>query len=288
MLRGLDILVFDMQDIGVRYYTYISTLTLVMEAAAEKGIPIWVLDRLNPLGADINGPVLDIEFASFVGMHPIPVRHGMTIGQLAMMINEEGWLANGVKADLKVIKYKGKPNKDDRKAAFNPPPSPNMPDLKTAWNYQGLCLLEGTNLSEGRGTDDPFKVLGAPWIDSEQLLEAMLPFLHKNDKLDTVSFIPLASMGKTTYPKYQDEVCYGIKILDLKDPIEWTVHLFAILKSIYPVKFQFLESNFIDKLYGSDDLRLAIEKDNNIDPLINKYSINSIIFSQLRIPYLTN
>ena len=107
MLKGIDILVFDMQDIGVRYYTYVSTLTLTMEAAAESGIPFMVLDRVNPLGSDISGPILDVEFSSFVGMHPIPIRHGMTLGELAQMINGEGWLSNGIMADLTVISYDG-------------------------------------------------------------------------------------------------------------------------------------------------------------------------------------
>jgi hypothetical protein len=123
MLMGIDILVFDMQDIGVRYYTYVSTLTLTMEAAAESGIPFMVLDRVNPLGSDISGPILDVEFSSFVGMHPIPIRHGMTLGELAQMINGEGWLSNEIMANLMVIPYDGKINQEVREDAFNPPPS---------------------------------------------------------------------------------------------------------------------------------------------------------------------
>ena len=171
MLQGLDVVVFDMQDIGVRYYTYISTLTYILEAAAENEVPIWILDRINPLGREVDGSVLEEKFKSFVGMHPIPVRHGMTIGQLAMMINEEIWLSDGAKANLKVIQYEGKPTQADMEKAFNPPPSPNMTDLETAWLYQGLCLLEGTNLSEGRGTDLPFKLFGAPWLDNKALAD---------------------------------------------------------------------------------------------------------------------
>jgi uncharacterized protein YbbC (DUF1343 family) len=285
MLNGLDVLIFDMQDIGVRYYTYISTLTLTMEAGAGKGIPVIVLDRLNPLGRDIKGPILDIEFASFVGMHPIPVRHGMTIGELATMINEEGWLSGGVKANLKVIQYEGKPKKDDQIAAFTPPPSPNMPNRKTALNYAGLCLLEGTTLSEGRGTDMPFKVLGAPFIDSKKLLEAMLPFLHQNDVMDTVSFIPRSLLGKSAHPKYQDELCHGLKVTRLKNPINWTIHLFETLNSLYPDKFKFLESNFVDKLYGSNILRLTINKGENASQLIARWQEDKKNFRRMRITY---
>ena len=171
MLEGLDVIILDLQDIGVRYYTYVSTMTLVIEAAAEKNIPIWIIDRLNPLGRDVSGPVLDSKFSSFVGMHPIPISHGMSMGELAIMINEENWLSNGLKADLKVVQYKGTPTNQDRNLAFRLPPSPNMPDMETAWNYQGLCLLEGANISEGRGTSIPFKILGAPWMDNVELLK---------------------------------------------------------------------------------------------------------------------
>lgn len=139
MLKDLDILVFDMQDIGVRYYTYFSTLTNILEAASKYGIPVLVLDRLNPLGREVEGSILEEEFKSFVGMHPIPIRHGMTLGELAQMINEEHWLSDGARVNLKVIQYEGKPSQADRKEAFDPPPSPNMPDLETAWLYQGLC-----------------------------------------------------------------------------------------------------------------------------------------------------
>jgi uncharacterized protein YbbC (DUF1343 family) len=285
MLSGLDALVFDMQDIGVRYYTYVSTLTLIMEAAAENGIPIWILDRLNPMDNDIRGPVLDLKFSSFVGMHPIPIRHGMTIGQLARMINEEGWLENGNYADLKVIKYQGKPDKGDSEAAFNPSPSPNMPDLETAWNYQGLCLLEGTNISEGRGTHSPFKLIGAPWIENENLLHALLPLLHKNDKVDTVSFIPRSIPGKSAYPKYENKICQGIKIQFLESPITWTVQLLQVLDLIYPDNFQFLQTNFIDKLYGTDELRLTINEKGDINKLITGWKEAEEKFRKVKTAY---
>ena len=285
MLSGLDALVFDMQDIGVRYYTYVSTLTLIMEAAAENGIPIWILDRLNPMDNDIRGPVLDLKFSSFVGMHPIPIRHGMTIGQLARMINEEGWLENGNYADLKVIKYQGKPDKGDSEAAFNPSPSPNMPDLETAWNYQGLCLLEGTNISEGRGTHSPFKLIGAPWIESENLLHVLLPLLHKNDKVDTVSFIPRSIPGKSAYPKYENEICHGIKIQFLASPIIWTVQLLQVLDLIYPDNFQFLQTNFIDNLYGTDELRLTINEKDDVNKLITGWKEAEEKFRKVKTAY---
>ena len=260
MLKGIDILVFDMQDIGVRYYTYASTLTLVMESAAENGIPFIILDRVNPLGHEIEGSILEMEFSSFVGMHPVPVRHGMTLGELAQMINGESWLENGMKADLNVIAYKGKIDEKVKAHAFNVPPSPNMPNVETAWLYQGLCLLEGTNLSEGRGTDLPFKLFGAPWLDNKVLADKLQKFSSKSDKYELISFTP-QSIPAAKYPKYEGEECKGIRIITLEHPLIWTIHLLQILQDQHPEKFKFLDTNFIDKLYGSDRLRLANEKD---------------------------
>ena len=285
MLKGIDILVFDMQDIGVRYYTYVSTLTLTMEAAAESGIPIMVLDRLNPLGSDISGPLLDVEFSSFVGMHPIPVRHGMTLGELAQMINGEGWLSNGIMADLTIIPFEGNINQKVREKAFNPPPSPNMSNLETAWLYQGLCLLEGTNLSEGRGTDLPFKLIGAPWLDNQKLYDELVKTKHPLDEFKTAEFTPL-SIPAAKYPKYEGEKCLGLRINNLENPIDWTIKLLAIIKSLHPEQFKFLESNFIDKLYGSDGLRLSISENRNINILIDEFQNNKGEFLQKREKYL--
>ncbi|SVD70467.1 uncharacterized protein METZ01_LOCUS423321, partial [marine metagenome] len=191
----------------------------------------------------------------------------------------------GVKVNLTVIQYKGKPKKDDQTAAFIPPPSPNMPNRKTALNYVGLCLLEGTTLSEGRGTDMPFKVLGAPFIDSNKLLDAMLPFLPQNDVIDTVSFIPRSLPGKSSHPKYQDELCHGLKIIRLEQPINWTIHLFETLDSLYPDKFKFLESNFIDKLYGSNAMRLTIQAGDDVTPMILNWELNLAQFYNMSKKY---
>ena len=285
MLKGIDILVFDMQDIGVRYYTYVSTLTLTMEAAAERGIPFMVLDRGNPLGSDILGPILDVEFSSFVGMHPIPVRHGMTLGELAQMINGESWLENSIKVDLTVIAYKGKIDEKVKAHVFKAPPSPNMPNVETAWLYQGLCLLEGTNLSEGRGTDSPFILLGAPWLDNKKLFDELVKNKHPLDDFEITQFTP-QSIPAAKYPKYEGEKCLGLRINNLENPIDWTVKLLAIIKSLHPEQFKFLESNFIDKLYGSDGLRLSISENRNINILIENFQNHKGEFLQKREKYL--
>ena len=284
MLKGIDILIFDMQDIGVRYYTYVSTLTLAMESAAENGIPFIVLDRVNPLGHEVEGVILEMEFASFVGMHPIPVRHGMSVGELAQMINGESWLENGMKADLNVIAYKGKIDEKVKAHAFNVPPSPNMPNVETAWLYQGLCLLEGTNLSEGRGTDLPFKLFGAPWLDNKVLADKLQKFSSKSDKYELISFTP-QSIPAAKYPKYEGEECKGIRIITLENPLIWTIHLLQILQDQHPEKFKFLDTNFIDKLYGSDRLRLANEKDSTAKKLLASDTTYTQ-FIELRKKYL--
>jgi len=285
MLKNLDILVFDMQDIGVRYYTYLSTLTNILEAASKNGIPVLVLDRVNPLERDVEGFILEEEFKSYVGMHPIPVRHGMTLGELAMMLNGEGWLLDGAKVNLKVIKYDGEPNQTDSKEAFNPPPSPNMQDLETAWLYQGLCLLEGTNLSEGRGTAFPFKLFGAPWLDSKALADKLQQYNSTGDKYEITSFTP-QSIPAAKYPKYEGEECKGIRIITLNNPLIWTMHLLQIVHDQHPEQFRFLESNFIDKLYGSDKLRLSIQKERNVTLLFEQLKLDKEEFFVKRENYL--
>jgi len=267
MLKGIDILVFDMQDVGVRYYTYVSTLTLAMESAAENSIPFIILDRVNPLGCEVEGPILEMEFSSFVGMHPVPIRHGMTLGELALMINGESWLKHGIKADLTVIAYKGTINEKVKTQSFNVPPSPNMPDIETAWLYQGLCLLEGTNLSEGRGTDLPFKLFGAPWLNSNAIADKLQKISSKGDKYEITSFTP-RSEPAAKYPKYEGEECRGIRIITLENPLMWTMHLLQIVQDQHPEKFKFLDTNFIDKLYGSDRLRLSNENNITIEKLL--------------------
>ena len=285
MLKEVDLLVFDIQDIGVRYYTYVSTLTMAMDIAAEVEIPILVLDRLNPLGRNIRGPILDMQYSSFVGLHAIPIQHGMSIGELATMINEEGWLSSGNKADLTIVEYSGLINNKHMQNSFHPAPSPNMPDLETARNYTGLCLVEGTNLSEGRGTELPFKVIGAPWINNKKLLKYLLPYMSVNDQVDTISFIPQKIEGKSSHPKYKNQKCNGLRIHNLEDPIRWTVILFKVLKDLYPAEFQFLKSNYIDKLYGNSDLRITIQNKNDVYKLINEWKVQEKLFLNKSVKY---
>src|SRR5690554_4777220 len=190
-LKGIDVLIFDIQDVGARFYTYISTLHYVMEACAESGIPVIVLDRPNPNGHYIDGPILEKEHQSFVGMHPIPIVHGMTMGEYAKMINGEGWLENKIQCELTVIPME---NYDHKKEYSLPiKPSPNLPNDKAINLYPSLCFFEGTLLSEGRGTEMQFQIYGAPF-----LLKEKYPF----------TFTSNPNEGSKS-PKFKDQLCYG-------------------------------------------------------------------------------
>ena len=275
--KDLDAIIFDIQDIGSRYYTYVSTMTDVMRACAKSNISFIVFDRPNPLGGFASGPILDTEFSSFVGMHPIPIRHGMTIGELAYMINEEGWLEESLKVNLNVIKMSGWHRGmyyDDTELEFIPP-SPNIPDLNTAVMYSGICLFEGTNISEGRGTDSPFMKIGAPWIDAKKLLRQLKKKKFKGVRFKSDAFTPQSIPGKSINPKYLSEKCYGIRFI-IKDkkkikPIEIALFILESLAANHKEDFSFDENNFIDKLYGSDILRNSINSKKSVNEIIQEW-----------------
>jgi uncharacterized protein YbbC (DUF1343 family) len=234
-LQGIDILVFDIQDVGVRFYTYISTLHYVMEAAAESNIKVIVLDRPNPNGHYVDGPILDTAFQSFVGMHPIPVVHGMTIGEYAKMITGEKWIAED--CDLTVIKMENYTH--DMNYDLPIKPSPNLPNARSVNLYPSLCLFEGTTISIGRGTDYPFQHFGAPYLESNY------------------SFIPKSGAG-SKYPKHEDIVCFGTDLRFQEDYLT-TINLNWIVEAYNrcPEKEEFF-NNFFNTLAGTDKLKKQI------------------------------
>ena len=193
-LTGIEVMIFDIQDVGVRFYTYISTLHYVMEACAENGIPLIILDRPNPNGHYADGPVLETAFKSFVGMHPVPIVHGMTIGEYGKMVNGEGWLTNGVKCDLTVVACENYTH--DMSYSLSVPPSPNLRSDLAIQLYPSICLLEGTAVSCGRGTDGPFERYGHPNFSE-------LPF----------QFTPKPGVGSKS-PKFNGKRCYGVNLAD--------------------------------------------------------------------------
>jgi uncharacterized protein YbbC (DUF1343 family) len=285
MLENVDVLVFDIQDIGARFYTYIYTMSLAMEAAAEYGKRFVVLDRPNPInGLHVEGNILKPEFASFVGLYPIPVRHGMTAGELARMFNEQRWLKDGVKVDLVVI-----PMKDWRRSMWYDrtglkfiKPSPNMVSLETATVYPGLCLLEGTNVSEGRGTPQPFMQFGAPWIGLGHLAAELNGLNLPGIRFEPASFTPVSS-------KYKGQQCNGVKIIvtgrDLFEPYLSGVLIVNKIFQMYPDEFQWRASHF-DRLCGTSAIREAITSRSSLKKLREGWQGELKSFFLIRNKYL--
>ncbi len=257
MLKELDFIIYDIQDIGARFYTYISTLGLVIEAAAESNLQVIILDRPNPItGLHIEGPVLDMKHQSFVGFYPIPIRYGLTVGEIAKMMVGEKWTP--FQSQLLVIPMEGwtRDTWFDETTLPWVNPSPNIPNLETATLYPGLCLLEATNISEGRGTQYPFKWIGAPWIDGQLLAGE----LNKNKSpgviFKPIHFIPKDIPGMAINPKFENQSCYGVEII-LQNrhnfhSINTGVTLIKTIKRLYPEKFTILEGR-MNRLWGQDN-----------------------------------
>jgi uncharacterized protein YbbC (DUF1343 family) len=265
MLKEIDTLVFDLPDVGARYYTFIWTLGLCMQACVEQQKRIVILDRPNPInGVKVEGPVIDPEFSSFVGMYPIAVRHGMTVGELALLFNDEF----GIKCQLEVVKMEGWRRDmwfDDTRLPWVIP-SPNMPTLDTATVYPGMCLLEGTNLSEGRGTTRPFEIFGAPWLDPYLLKEKLEREDFSGIFFRSLCFVP-------TFNKWKDELCRGIQI-HVTDrayflPFEIALAIVKYSRELHPDSFRWsappyeYEENKLpfNIIAGTDRLRKMMNKE---------------------------
>jgi len=291
MLQDIDVLVYDIQDVGVRFYTYISTMTYAMEAAAEQHIPFVVLDRPNPIRGDrVAGAQLDPQYRSFVGLHPTPVRYGLTCGELARLINQQGYLKDGVQTDLTVVETSGWQRELWYDQTDLPwiAPSPNMPDLQTAMVYPGMCFLEGTNLSEGRGTDQPFLIFGAPWIKADELLEKMEALNLAGISFEVVSYTPESMPGKALHPKYEGQHCHGLRLIitdrDQFKPIQTTVWILAQIKQLYPQHFQWYQRR-IDLLTGNAELRQTLDAQDPVPALLERWSQEAQTFAAQSKPY---
>ena len=262
-LEDVDIILFDIQDVGVRFYTYISTLHYVMEAAAENNIELIVLDRPNPNGHYIDGPVREENYKSFVGMHPVPIVYGMTIGEYAQMINGEQWISQ--KCNLKVIKLVGY-NHDSH---YDLPikPSPNLPNSRSINLYPSLCLFEGTNISVGRGTNFPFQHFGAPYLKSNY------------------NFIPKSGKG-SKFPKHENKRCYGTD-LRFQENYMSNINLVWLINCYNecPNKEDFFNS-FFDKLAGNEKLRKQIYEGKETSEIINSWQKDLNKFKKIRAKYL--
>ncbi|MFW5708852.1 MAG: exo-beta-N-acetylmuramidase NamZ domain-containing protein [Chloroflexota bacterium] len=288
MLTGLDVIVCDIQDIGVRYYTFLWTLTHILEACGEFNVPVMVLDRPNPLGGHIDGGSLDLSLASLVGRYPIPVQHGMTLGELALLINDT-W--NPAPALITVVTCDGWSRQQtwDEIGRTFVPPSPNMPRYVTALHYPGACLIEGTTLSEGRGTPLPFEVVGAPYIDAWALADAINALPLHGFRARPHQFTPTAS-------KYSGQLCGGIHlhVVDTRTyrPLVTWLAILGLIRHMYPDQFAWLPVHqpdglqHFDRLIGSAETRTLIDRGEALTDLTVGWNDVRHAFVELRRPYL--
>ena len=267
-LKGLDIVVFDIQDVGVRFYTYISTLHHVMEACAEAGIAVMVLDRPNPNGHYVDGPTLEIENQSFLGMHPIPLVHGMTIGEYAQMINGEKWLKNGMQCTLKIIEMEHYAHNKPYSLPFRP--SPNLPNDQSIMLYPSLGLFEGTNINAGRGTEFQFQRYGAPFLDKNVF---------------TFSYTPQPNFGAKE-PKHKGVLCYGEDLSEVKPlnkvSLEWLIKAYQNCTD----KSKFFNTDGFTKHAGTAKLQQQIEAGMSEDDIKKTWAAGLEEFKKVREKYL--
>jgi uncharacterized protein YbbC (DUF1343 family) len=273
MLKGIDIIVFDIQDVGVRFYTYISSMHYLMEACSENNLEMMVLDRPNPNGHYVDGPVLDIKYKSFIGMHPVPLVHGMTTGEFATMINGENWLSNGKPCQLTVIKCKNYSHDSLYKLPIRP--SPNLPTMASIYLYPSLGLFEGTNVSIGRGTDLPFESVGRP-----------------HQKEGSYSFVPRSIPGVADNPKHLGDTCNGMVLTQFANTyilnekriyLEWLKLFYKTNKS--DLNGAYFKS-FFTKLAGTTELQRQIENDVPTEEIYASWEEDLAKFKEIRAKYV--
>ncbi len=270
-MKGIDLMLFDLQDVGVRFYTYISSLAYLMEVCAAHHVPLIVLDRPNPNGFYIDGPVLQPEFKSFVGLHPVPVVYGLTIGEYATMVNGEGWLPDGLVCDLSVVEMDGY----ERNMIVKLPvaPSPNLPDWRSVYLYPSLCFFEGTIVSIGRGTETPFQIFGHPDYYPGQFV-----------------FTPRSIPGASSNPKLKGQTCYGELLTSYADryafnparlELGWLIEMYNVLS----VRHDFFNAYF-NTLAGTDALRKQIEQGLSAHAIWRSWQPELEAYKEIRARYL--
>lgn len=281
-LVDIDALLFDMQDIGARYYTYVYTMALSMEAAGAAGVPFVVLDRPNPVGGAVQGNVLDPAWSTFVGMYPLPMRHGLTAGELARLFRGEF----GIDSDLSVVPVEGWSPSMGFEDSGLPwiPPSPNIPDLASARHYPGTCLFEGTNLSVGRGTSHPFQQVGAPWLDGEALAARLAARGIEGVRFEAVEFTPNAP----TDGKWAETPVQGVRLVET-DPERYDPTRAAV--AVLVEAYRMAGANWVwnvahfDRLAGTDALRRGIEAGAEVDDLTAEWAPARADFERRARPY---
>jgi len=271
MLQGIDVMLFDIQDIGVRFFTVVSTMHNVMEACAENNIPFIVLDRPNPLGYYVDGPMMKPEFSNFIGLHQVPVVHGLTLGEFATMINGESWLKDSVKCDLEVVEIQNYTHA----AKYQLPvvPSPNLPDMKSIYLYPTVCFFEGAEVNEGRGTWKPFQQFGAPWFT---------PRDH--------AYVPISIPVLSLHPKFENDTCYGydlstISLEELQDIRQIQLKYVIEFYQKCPDQEHYF-TNFFENLAGSDTLRKQIIAGHTEEQIRESWKADLERYKQMRKNYL--
>lgn len=269
-VSDVDFVIFDIQDVGVRFYTYISTMTYVMEACAEAGTPFIVLDRPNPHGNLIDGPILEEEFSSFVGLHPVPIAHGMTVGEYAKMVVGEGWINGSDSLDLTVFPCHNYAHDDQYTLPI--PPSPNLPNNASIMLYPSLCLFEGTPMSIGRGTDKPFQQFGAPWF------------------MDFGTQFTPVSVPQAPHPKFENETCYGIELTSFAEDFlhsQGQIYIFWLMEAhrAYDGEEPFFNS-FFHLLAGTDRLAEQIQDGMSEEQIRASWAPGLHQYRQMRSKYL--
>lgn len=271
-LENIDYVIFDIQDVGARFYTYISTMHYVMEACAENNIPLILLDRPNPNGFYVDGPILKPSQKSFIGMHPVPIVHGMTIAEYAQMINGEKWLANGIQCELKIVKIDHYSHKDKYQLPIAP--SPNLPNMTSIYLYPSLCLFEGTNVSIGRGTKTPFQIFGSPYV-------------NKTD----FNFIPKPTFG-AKHPKHENVLCNGYDLTDFGNHfmpslgelyLHWLTSMYQ--QSSNKAEF-FRKDGFFNLLTGNKEVKKQIIEGKSVKIITATWKKDLENFKQIREKYL--
>ena len=284
MLADVDVLVFDIQDIGTRYYTYVWTMALSMQSAAEHGLPFVVLDRPNPIGGElVQGRMLDPDYATFVGLYPVPMRHGLTAGELAMYVNE----VHHIQADLQVVRAEGWKRHmwfDDTHLPWIPP-SPNMPSLESATHYPGTCLFEGTNLSVGRGTPEAFSQIGAPWLDHLALQRSLEEYEIPGVRFDAVVFKPEDPGDGKFHGQSVNGIRFSTTDRMTYDPTYAAVAALLEIRRLHPDQLRWHESHF-DRLAGSSQLRRQVEAGEPLQAITSGWHHDTEEFRRVRSEYL--
>ena len=288
--QNIDAFIYDIQDVGARFYTYITTLKYVMESAAEAKKAVYVLDRPNPLGGNIiEGPLLLPEYETFIGAFPIPIRYGLTVGELAKMMKGEGWVPEDI--DLHVVKIKNWNRNDFWKDTELPwiPTSPNIPNPESAIVYPGIGLLEALNLNEGRGTPFPFLLYGSPWLDTLNVIADLNEGKPFGVKLSTVVYTPVSLPGKALHPRYEGTQCQGIRIDILREEdfraLRFALSAFKSIRNHHPKQFS-SNPRRLNIMYGNNQLGLYIQGKISYENLMKSMEKDENLFREKRDKYL--